>query len=69
VRPVSAPQRVEVRYRNGTGPPHLLRTVRTNGRGYFSFKAPYRAGRKWAASATLPGGRRLAGPFLHSFSF
>ena len=69
VRPVSAPQRVEVRYRNATGPPHLLRTVRTNGRGYFSFKAPYRAGRKWAASATLPGGRRLAGPFLHAFSF
>jgi hypothetical protein len=69
VRPGEGPYRVEVRYRSRSGPSHRLRAVRTDRRGYFSFSAPYRSGRRWGAHCTLPGGRSLYGPYLHAFSF
>ena len=69
VRPGTGPYRVEVRYRGRSGPSHTLRTLRTDGRGYFSLRAPYRAGRRWAARCELSGSQALAGPYLHAFSF
>jgi hypothetical protein len=69
VRPEAGPYRVEVRYRNGAGRSHKLRTLGTDKRGYFSFRTTYRAGRRWGAKCTLPGGRELAGPYTHAFSF
>lgn len=69
VRPGTGPYRVEVRYSSKRGPSHKLRTVGTDKRGYFSFSAAYRPGRRWGARCTLPGGRKLAGPYTHAFSF
>jgi hypothetical protein len=69
VRPATQRAKVTIRYRNGSRPAHVLRTVRTDGRGYFHIRSSYRAGRKWAASCTLPGGRDLEGPFLAAYSF
>jgi hypothetical protein len=69
VRPNGAPRRVEVRYRDRGGRVRLLRAVRTNRRGYFRFAARFRVGRRWAAECRLPGGRRLAGPYLRAVRF
>jgi hypothetical protein len=69
VRPGEGPFAVEVRQRTGPGPAALLRRLRTDGRGYFSFGSRYRQGRRWSAETRLPGGRRLAGPFLGALRF
>jgi hypothetical protein len=69
VRPSGGPYRVELRYRSHGGPSQRLRSLRTDRRGYFTLSARYRPGRRWAARCSLPGGRTLAGPYLHAFSF
>ncbi|MEK6276965.1 MAG: hypothetical protein AABM29_03010 [Actinomycetota bacterium] len=46
-----------------------LRTVRTNRRGYFSFMARFRPGRRWAAASKLPGGRVLRTSFVRAYRF
>jgi hypothetical protein len=65
VRPAEGPQVVEVSAQ-GRG---LVRRVRTDGAGYFTFTAPSRGARRWRASATLPGGRLLKGPWIRSYRF
>jgi hypothetical protein len=69
VRPEGGPRRVEVSYRDRDGKARVLRAVRTNRRGYFRFAARFRVGRRWAAECRLPGGRRLAGPYLRAVRF
>jgi hypothetical protein len=65
VRPASGAQTVEVSAR-GKG---LLRRVRTDRSGYFGFRAPAGGATRWRASATLPGGRVLRGPWIRSYRF
>jgi hypothetical protein len=69
VRPGGGPRRVEVSYRDRGGKARVLRAVRTNRGGYFRFAARFRVGRRWAAECRLPGGRRLAGPYLRAVRF
>ena len=69
VRPDQGPFPVEVRQRTGPGPSAMLRRLRTDRRGYFSFRSRYRAGRRWSAESRLPGGRSLAGPYVGALRF
>jgi hypothetical protein len=69
VRPGTGPYRVVVSHRRRGGRAHVLRTVRTNRDGYFSFATRFRRGHRWGASCVLPGGRRLAGPYLPAVRF
>lgn len=68
VRPDGARLRVRVRYRDrgGSG---VLRTVRTNHRGYFSFRSRFRPGRRWRAETRLPNGRPLVGLYVGATRF
>jgi hypothetical protein len=69
VRPASGPVRVRIRQRDSAGPPFLLRTMRTDGGGYFKFTEPLHDGRRWSAQATLPNGTLLEGPYIPAFGF
>ena len=63
LRPGSGRRGVEVRVRGG-GRGGRLRRVRTNSRGYFSFRSPFRAGRRWRA---VSEGR--AGPWVRAYRY
>ena len=64
VRPVSSPTEVAIRYRDRRGSAHLLRTLTTDGAGYFSFRAKNHLHRKWCL--TWNG---LSGPFVRPYAF
>jgi hypothetical protein len=70
VRPGEGPSRVEIRYREGdAGAGQPWTTVETNREGYFSFVAANRPNRQWQATAVLPSGDVLRGPFIRSYRF
>jgi hypothetical protein len=68
VRPNGAPFTVTVKSR-GPGPAHTLKTIRTNGNGYFQFRTTFRQGRRYSASTRLPDGTELTGPFVRVYAF
>jgi hypothetical protein len=69
VRPATQRTRVTIRFRNGSGPARILRSVPTDRNGYFHTRSAFRAGRNWSASCSLPGNRKLQGPFVPAYSF
>jgi hypothetical protein len=68
VRPADERVRVTVSYRD-RGRERRLRRVRTNRRGYFSFRARHRPGRRWRAESRLPNGRLLKGVYVEAVRF
>ena len=66
VRAVNDRVRVEVRVKDPGKRPRLLRRVKTNRAGYFTFGHRYRDGRRWFARVRL-GGRRIEGPRLAAY--
>lgn len=69
LRPGAGSRRVAIRYRDRGRGERALRTVRTDGRGYFGFGAAYVAARRWRAESRLPSGERLSGPLLGAYRF
>jgi hypothetical protein len=69
VRPGSGRRQVTVRRRaGGGGSGSVLRRVRTNGRGYFSFVAPFRRGSQYRSTATVRG-VTISGAWVRSYRF
>jgi hypothetical protein len=70
VRPGVGFTDVSIRVRDGEDEPSRpLRTVETDADGYFSFTTTFRKGREWRATAPLPQGRLLKGPYVRSYRF
>jgi hypothetical protein len=81
VRPAARPRTVKVSVEDPARETHpgrgvvirgsvrLLRKVRTNRHGYFSFRTRVRPGRRWGAECKLPGGRVLRAPFVGAYRF
>lgn len=65
VRPGSGPVSVQISARAG-GKVKLLRSVQTNGLGYFGFSAPRGSATRWQASAQV-GAQPLRGPFVRAY--
>jgi len=63
LRPGVGSRRVEIRVRGG-GRSGLLRTVTTSGRGYFSFRSAFRAGRRWRAVSS-----GQSGPWIRAYRY
>jgi hypothetical protein len=68
VRPDGAPFTVKIQDR-GTGGARTLKTVQTDGSGYFQFRTPFKQGRRYSASTSLPEGTELTGPFVRVYVF
>jgi hypothetical protein len=68
VRPEGAPFTVTVKAR-GPGAERTLKTVHTNGAGYFQFRTPFVKGRRYSAETTLADGTELSGPFVRVYVF
>lgn len=68
VRPGTGSRAVTVTYRQ-SGRTANLRRLHTNRNGYFSFRSGFAAGRKWAASAKIPGSGTLQGPYQVAYLF
>lgn len=68
VRPKGAPFTVTVKAR-GPGAAHTIKTVHTNGNGYFQFRTTFQKGRRYSASTRLPDGTELIGPFVRVYVF
>jgi hypothetical protein len=66
VRAVRRPVQVEIRVKDEGKRPRLLRRVRTNSQGYFTFHNRYRDGRRWFARVRL-GARSVEGPPLKAY--
>lgn len=60
---------VEVQARDRRGRLRMLRSVVPDSGGYFAFRAPAGAARRWRAVATLAEGRALSGPFVRAYAF
>ena len=69
MRPRNGPRLVELSYRDEDGSTATLAPALTNQNGYFDVTTADHAGRMWRAQCTLPGGRQLAGPFIHTYKF
>ncbi len=69
VRPAAAVATVSVFTRTTRRGPHLLRRIRTDSYGYFSFGSAFHPGLRWRAVARLAGGRRLQGPYIPAVRF
>jgi hypothetical protein len=67
VRPAGAPFTVQVKSRGGGA--QTTKTVQTNGSGYFQFRTPFKQGRRYSASTSLPDGTELTGPFVRVYVF
>jgi hypothetical protein len=68
VRPKGAPFTVTIKAR-GPGAAHTIKTIRTNGNGYFQFRTTFKQGRRYSASTRLPDGTELTGPFVRVYAF
>ena len=66
--PTGAPFTVEIKDR-GPGGARTLKTVQTNGSGYFQFRTPFKQGRRYSASTSLRDGTELTGPFVRVYVF
>ena len=69
VRPGGGQRLVELSYEDQDGSGGTLPPALTNPDGYFQLTAADRAGRRWRAQCTLPGGRQLAGPYIRAYRF
>ena len=68
VRPKGGPYTVTVKAR-GAGPEQTIKTIQTNGNGYFQFRTPFRKGRRYSAETRLSDGTELTGPFVRVYVF
>jgi hypothetical protein len=68
VRPKGAPYTVTVKAR-GPGAEHTIKTIQTNGAGYFQFRTPFTKGRRYSAETRLQDGTELSGPFVRVYVF
>jgi hypothetical protein len=64
IRPAKGATIAHVRFRDGRGAPQTLRTIRTDGSGYFQFGAQNRPGRTWSVSWN-----GQSGPFVSAYGF
>jgi hypothetical protein len=69
VRPGTGVRAVQVTYEDADGARGSLQQAFTNPDGYFEISSEYRRGRRWRAACTLPDGRLLSGPLIHSYAF
>jgi len=68
VRPVTAPTKAVLQYRNGaSGPFRALRTITTNGLGYFQTTAGYRSGRQYRLAWTSREGKAYQGTAIRAY--
>ena len=65
VRPANSSVPVTIRAKPGG----IVKRIRANANGYFQFRTPFRAGRRYSASTRLPDGTELTGPFVRTYVF
>jgi hypothetical protein len=68
VRPKGAPYTVTVKAK-GPGAEHTIKTIQTNGAGYFQFRTPFTKGRRYSAVTRLADGTELSGPLVRVYVF
>jgi len=66
-RPADAATSVTLQYKNAKGSWRKLRTLTTNGRGYFSVKTSYRKGRAYRVKWTAADGTAYTGPKTRTY--
>ena len=67
VRPAAGRTRVTIQVRRGRGAWRTLRTVRTDGRGYFTARSSFGATRTWRLQWTAPGGKVFRGSTTRAY--